>query len=342
MPKTSLNIAVVGATGVVGKALIKGLEKVDLPIGQCHFLASHDSAGKTVFFRGNAMTILDAHRFDFDGVDVAFFSAGSAVSETLVPVAVQAGALVIDNTSHFRGDSSVPLIVPEVNGDLLTDLPESGIIANPNCSTIQLVVALKPLLALGEPRRLVVSTYQSQSGAGHSAMERLMQQTQRYFAGVKNDPLHVPAAFNVSPVIDDLFDEHGYSIEELKMENETRRLLGREDLAVSATCVRVPTLVGHGESVSVEFDHPIDLKVVKKLWNKAPGLDYSPESLTPFHAEGDATVRVGRLRSDSSDAAWIHFWVVADNVLKGAATNALQIAELLKLALLEKAKSKAK
>ncbi|MES2985091.1 MAG: aspartate-semialdehyde dehydrogenase [Pseudomonadota bacterium] len=331
----SYKIAVVGATGNVGREILATLAQRNFPVGEVVALASRNSAGKQVSFGENK--ILDVQvldDYDFRGTDIALFSPGSAVSKIHAPRAAAAGCVVIDNTSHFRMDPNVPLVVPEVNAHALKNFRESNIIANPNCSTIQMVVALKPLHAVNPIKRVVVSTYQSVSGAGKDAMDELYEQTKGLFVHSTIEPKKFSKriAFNVIPQID-VFMENGMTKEEWKMVEETKKILDAS-IKVSATCVRVPVFVGHSESVNIEFTNPMTIEQVYDLLEDAEGvlvIDRREAGgyITPVEAVGEDAVYVSRVRKDETLENGINMWVVSDNLRKGAALNAVQIAEAL-------------
>jgi len=331
------NVAVVGATGAVGRTMLEILAERSFPAGAVHAVASERSVGRRVPFAGRELEVMPLGDFDFRGVDVALFSAGGSTSLEHAPRAAAAGALVIDNTSAFRRDEDVPLVVPEVNPKEIAKRPR-GIIANPNCSTIQMVVALAPLHRRARIRRIVVATYQSVSGAGNRAMDELRRTSADALAGKAVVPGPVfphPIAFNCLPQID-VFEGDGYTKEEHKMAFETRKIFGDPSIGVSATCVRVPVLVGHAEAVNVEFEKPISPEEARELLAKAPGVelvDAPGERLYPMQAScaGRDPVLVGRIRRDPSQANTLDMWIAADNLRKGAALNAVQIAELLLL-----------
>lgn len=325
------SVAVLGATGLVGRAMIRTLEKRNFPVSELRLLASQKSAGTKIDFCGNAIVVQDARDADFTGVEIALFSAGSTVAKTYVDRAVSAGAVVIDNSSAFRMDADVPLIVPEVNPEEIHN--NRGIIANPNCSTIQLVVALKPLLSLGIDH-VFVSTYQAVSGMGWKGVEAIAAgEAVEDFFPVPGNHRHLPLKYNVLPQCDE-FIENGYTKEEMKVLNESRKILGIPDLKVSPTAVRVPVLYGHSESVAVRFTNPVSIEEIRRRLADAPGIIIADEPDDgvyphPRMAEGSGNVYVGRIRKDVSDPNTVMMFVVADNVLKGAAWNAVQIAELL-------------
>ncbi|RKD24284.1 aspartate-semialdehyde dehydrogenase [Ammoniphilus oxalaticus] len=334
------NVALVGATGAVGTQILGLLEERNFPIGKLKCLSSARSAGATLTFKGETVTIEEATPESFEGVDIALFSAGGSVSKALANEAVKRGAVVIDNTSAYRMDPEVPLVVPEVNMDHAKE--HKGIIANPNCSTIQMVVALKPLLDEYGLDRIVVSTYQAVSGAGSRAIDDLKNQTEAALAGkeVKGEILPVgslpkkhPMAFNAIPQID-VFEDNGFTAEEMKMINETKKIFGDDQIKVAATCVRVPVLFGHSESVYIETKKPFEVEDVKELLTNFEGItvvDQPAEQAYPLatDAAGKKEVFVGRIRKDLSYSNGLHMWVVCDNLIKGAAWNAVQIAENL-------------
>jgi aspartate-semialdehyde dehydrogenase len=328
-----MKVAVVGATGAVGREMIKTLAERGFPVSEAVALASGRSAGAEISFgEKTVLKVRDLDRYDFAGTALALFSPGAAVSAVHAPRAVAAGCLVIDNTSQFRMEPGVPLVVPEVNGRMLAKRPKSGIIANPNCSTIQMVLALKPLHDIAKVKRVVVATYQSVSGAGKEAMDELWTQTRGLFV---NDPplaeqFTKPIAFNVIPHIDAFMDD-GATKEEWKMAVETRKILD-PDIQVIATCVRVPVMIGHGEAVHVEFERPITEKQARDALREAPGitvLDHREDGgyATPIEIAGEDSVFVSRIRRDPTVPHGLAFWCVGDNLRKGAALNAVQIAE---------------
>jgi aspartate-semialdehyde dehydrogenase len=332
------NVAIVGATGAVGEQILKLLGERDFPIQQLKLLASARSAGNKVVFKGEELTIEEATPESFEGVEIALFSAGGDISKALVPEAVKRGVICIDNTSAYRMDPEVPLVVPEVNLAKVSD--HKGIIANPNCSTIQMVVALKPLQDKYGVNRVIVSTYQAVSGAGAKAVSETMRQTKAVLDGQAANPEILPVgslpkkhqiAFNAIPQIDK-FHENGFTLEELKMINETKKIMGDESIDVTATCVRIPVAYGHSESIYVELDSDFDVEEVKQLLAQSPGIvvEDDPENqLYPLatSATGKLDTFVGRIRRDLSNPRALNMWVVSDNLLKGAAWNAVQIAE---------------
>jgi aspartate-semialdehyde dehydrogenase len=330
-------LAVVGATGNVGREFLKILDERAFPADELVALASPSSIGREVSFGENkVLKVRNLADFDFAGIDIVLSSPGSKVSAVHSPRAGAAGAVVIDNTSRFRMDPDVPLVVPEVNPDAIAGYRKRNIIANPNCSTIQMVMALKPLLDLAPVKRVVVATYQSTSGAGKAAMDELFNQTRGIYVneppGARRENFTKQIAFNVIPHVD-VFMDDGSTKEEWKMGVETRKILGA-DIAVSATCVRVPTFVGHAEAINVEFDAPVSEDAARNALANAPGVavvDHRVDEgyVTPAECVGEDPVYVSRIRTDPTVDYGINLWVVADNLRKGAALNAIQIAEVL-------------
>ncbi|UTW13269.1 aspartate-semialdehyde dehydrogenase [Marinobacterium rhizophilum] len=328
------NVAVVGATGLVGEAMIELLESRGFPVENLYPLGSDNSAGSVIYFNGKSRRVENLADFDFSKVQIALFSAGSDVAAEYAPVAVEAGAVVIDNSSCFRDEPEVPLIVPEVNAERIHE--HNGIIANPNCSTIQMLVAIAPIYRSVGIRRINVATYQAVSGGGRKAVEELARQTALLLNAQEIDTQIFPKqmAFNVLPQIDS-FDDSGYTREELKMVNETRKILEDDDIGVNPTCVRVPVFFGHSEAVHVETRDQISAIEVREMLQMAPGVEVVDEAVaggwaTPVtEATGKDAVFVSRIREDLSCENGIDLWVVSDNVRKGAALNAVQIAELL-------------
>ena len=328
---SGLTIAVAGATGAVGREMLRALEQVDIPVAKVRALASQRSKGKTVRFRDETITVSVLTNDAFSGVDLALFSAGATRAKQFAPAAVERGAVVIDNSSAFRMDPAVPLVVPEVNP---TDCSNHrGIIANPNCSTIQLVLPLKVLSDEPGLERVVVSTYQSASGAGQSGIEELLDGSRAMLNNKEPEAKTFPhpLPFEVLPHIGD-FTASGYTSEELKMTFESRKILGLPELDLSATCVRVPVLRGHSEAVTVDLPRPVDVSWIRDRFRKMPGLvvqDEPDRNIYPLArvAEDRNETFVGRIRLDIERPKTVHFWVVSDNLLKGAATNAVQIAE---------------
>ena len=335
MRKENYNIAIAGATGAVGEQMREVLEEREFPVGDLRLLASERSAGQFLPFCGRQRRVDVLTENSFDNIDIALFSAGGSVSARFAPAAVSAGAVVIDNTACFRMAPDVPLVVPEVNASAIGDYKARRIIANPNCSTIQMVVALKPIHEAARIKRVVVSTYQSVSGAGRQAMEELSEQVAALFNGKEVEKKKFPhqIAFNCIPHID-LFMEDGYTKEEWKMIHETRKILEEPALAVTATTVRVPVFCSHSESVNVETEKKLTTAEVKALLRQAPGVivaDEPENHLYPLalDATGKDAVYVGRIREDPSVQNGINLWIVSDNLRKGAALNAVQIAEIL-------------
>ena len=332
----SFNVAVVGATGAVGETMLSILAERNFPVSKVHAVASHRSAGARVQYGSKYLVVEDLDTFDFDGIDIGLFSPGASVSAVHAPRAAASGCIVIDNTSHFRYDDDIPLVVPEVNPDAVADYRNRNIIANPNCSTIQMLVALKPIEDAVGIERINVATYQAVSGTGKEAIEELAMQT----ANLLNTKPITPSvyakqiAFNCLPHID-TFQDNGYTKEEMKLIWETRKILGREDIAVNPTCVRVPVFYGHSEAVHIETRGKISAEEVTLLLGNAPGvvvLDGRADGAYPTavtEAAGTDPVFVGRIREDLSHPRGIDLWVVSDNVRKGAALNSVQIAEIL-------------
>ncbi len=326
-------VAIAGATGAVGDAMRTILEEREFPVEEVRFLASHRSEGKKLTFRGEEISVQVLGNDSFRGIDLALFSAGSAISKEFAPAAVKAGAVVVDNSSAFRMEEDVPLVVPEVNPEEIAN--HRGIIANPNCSTIQMVVALKPLHDKWRLSRIVVSTYQSVSGTGRRAMAELEEQVRSWVEGKKLEcqVYPHPIAFNCLPHID-VFLENHYTKEEMKMVQETQKIMKLPNLPVNATAVRVPVMVGHSESVYAEFEEEVSSEEATLLLKEAPGVevvDDPGKNVYPLaiDAEGKDPCYVGRIRVDLYNRRALSFWVVADNLRKGAALNAIQIAEEL-------------
>ncbi|KGX93121.1 aspartate-semialdehyde dehydrogenase [Pontibacillus halophilus JSM 076056 = DSM 19796] len=343
MADTNLyHVAVVGATGAVGQKIIETLEDRDFPIEKLTLLSSSRSAGAKVSYKGEELTVEEATPDSFEGIDLALFSAGGSVSKQLAPEAVKRGAVVVDNTSAYRMDEEVPLVVPEVNESDIRS--HKGIIANPNCSTIQMVAALQPLREAYGLSRVLVSTYQAVSGAGNEAVDELREQSKQMLEGnneveasvlpVKGDEKHFPIAFNALPQIDK-FEDNGYTFEEMKMINETKKIMHMAELPVSATCVRLPFFTSHAESVYIEVEQDgLTVEDLHGQLNDAPGITLMDDPAsqtypTPLDAEGKRDVFVGRVRKDPDHDRGFHLWVVSDNLLKGAAWNTVQIAESL-------------
>lgn len=330
----SYKVAIVGATGSVGREILTTLHERQFPASEIIPLASSRSKGQTVAYGDKDIVIQDLASFDFTGVDIVLSSAGAKISADFAPRAAAAGAVVIDNTSHFRMDPDVPLVVPEVNPEAIADYKKKNIIANPNCSTIQMVVALKPLHQVAPIKRVVVSTYQSVSGAGKEGMDELFNQTRSIFMNSSLEPNKFPKqiAFNVVPQIDD-FMEDRMTKEEWKMVVETKKILDPK-IKVCANCVRVPVFIGHSEMINVEFEQEITVEQALAAWQKAKGitsidLESDMGFVTPVEIQGEDDVYVSRLRYDPTVEYGLNFWCVSDNLRKGAALNAVQIAEIL-------------
>ncbi|MFZ9479153.1 MAG: aspartate-semialdehyde dehydrogenase [Gammaproteobacteria bacterium] len=331
------NVAVLGATGLVGDTMIKVLEERKFPVKQLFPLASNRSLGKDVEFNGKKIPVIDVETFDFAQADIGLFSAGGEVSRLYAPKAAAAGCVVIDNTSEFRYDDDIPLVVPEVNPEAIKQFTQRRIIANPNCSTIQMLVALKPLHDAARIERINVATYQSVSGAGKEAVDELAEQTVALMSGkgpVKPKVVAAQIAFNVVPQIDK-FQDNGYTKEEMKMFWETRKIFADPDIKVNATTVRVPVFFGHSEVVNIETARKLTVPEARKLLEAAPGvkvIDTRKPGGYPtaaVEAANDDRVFVGRIREDISHERGLNLWIVSDNIRKGAATNSVQIAEIL-------------
>lgn len=328
-------VAIAGATGNVGREVLNILHERNFPVDDVVALASSRSEGREVSFGDQDIKVQDMAKFDFKGVDIVLSSPGGAVSAKYSPIAAKAGAVVIDNTSHFRMDPDVPLIVPEVNPEAIKDHTKRNIIANPNCSTIQMVVALKPIHDAAKIKRVVVSTYQSVSGSGKEAMDELFNQTKGVFMNATPAPSVYPKqiAFNVIPQIDTFMDD-GMTKEEWKMVVETRKILD-PSIKVCASCVRVPVFVGHSEMINVELENELSAAQAKQIWREFEGvsvIDLDNEEIeyvTPQEVQGEDDVYVSRVREDISVENGLNFWCVSDNLRKGAALNTVQIAELL-------------
>ncbi len=329
-------VAVAGATGVVGRQMLETLEARDFPVARLKPLASERSKGKKVPFKGEMIDVEVLSDDSFDDVDIALFSAGGGTSKRFAPSAAKAGAVVVDNSSAWRMDPEVPLVVPEVNPEAIAK--HNGIIANPNCSTIQMVVVLKPLHDAARIRRVVVSTYQAVSGAGIAAITELQEQTKALLEGREYPPKEFPhqIAFNIIPQIpqSDAFVDNGYTTEEMKMVNETKKILGDDNVAVTATTTRVPVITGHSESVNVETERKLTADEARALLAKAPGVVVEDDPAAQRYplattAAGKGETFVGRIREDVSHPSALDMWIVSDNLLKGAALNAVQIAEKL-------------
>ena len=328
-----MNIAIVGATGNVGRKLIEVLEKKKFPITELFLVASSKSEGKKISFSGKEHTVIDLEKFDFSKVKVAFFAAGSAIAEKWAHIAAEK-TIVIDNSKFFRKDPDIPLIVPEVNSKELIHVKNKNIIANANCSVIPLVVALKPLHDLYNIKRIVVSTYQSVSGAGKDPMDELLSQTQEFFQNKKLESKYFTKqiAFNAIPHIDS-FLEDGYTKEEQKTNDEVKKILDNK-IKITSTCVRIPVMVSHSLSVNVEFNKKYNLNEIKNVLSTSPGCKMVDEHkdggyITPVDAENKFETFISRIREDKSQPNTINLWIVSDNLLKGAALNAVEIAESL-------------
>jgi len=334
------NVAVVGATGAVGEQIIRLLESRNFPIAQLKLLSSARSAGSVLKFKGQDIVLEEAKPESFDGVEIALFSAGGDVSKALIPAAIERGTICIDNTSAYRMDPETPLVVPEVNVDKINE--HKGVIANPNCSTVQMVQTLKPLYDRFGISRIIVSTYQAVSGAGAKAIDEMLRQSQDILSNGETTPAILPVsslpvkhqiAFNAIPQIDKFMD-NGFTFEEIKMINETKKIFDDESIEVTATCVRIPVVFGHSESVYVELKDDFEMSEVFSLLADAPGIvlqDNPAEQVYPLasNAAGKLETFVGRVRRDLSNPRALNMWIVSDNLLKGAAWNAVQIAEYI-------------
>ena len=325
-----MDVAIVGATGNVGRKIIEVLEKKNFPIDNLYFIASSKSAGSKLKFKDKEIEVENLETFDFSKAKITFFSAGGKISEKYVPLAAK-HSVVIDNSSHFRMDQDVPLIVPQVNSHDLKDI-KKNIIANPNCSTAQLVIVLKPLHDLFKIKRVVISTYQSTSGAGKAPMDELVEQTKLSLENKKITSRNFTKqiAFNAIPHID-MFVNDGYTKEEIKMVDETKKILDKS-IELTATCVRIPVMVSHAESLNIEFEKPFTLEKIHKVLNNAEGCKVLDERknggyITPVEAEGKNETFISRIRKDNSNKNTINLWCVSDNLLRGAALNSVEIAE---------------
>ena len=325
-----MNIAIVGATGNVGRKILEVLEKKNFPINNLYFVASSKSAGVKLKFKDREIEVENLETFDFSKSDIAFFSAGGKISEKYVPIAAK-NSIVIDNSSFFRMDPDVPLIVPQVNSDEIRNI-KKNIIANPNCSTAQLVIILKPLHDLFKIKRVVISTYQSTSGAGKMPMDELIEQTKLSLENKKivSKNFTKQIAFNAIPHIDSFADD-GYTKEELKMVNETKKILD-QNIQLTATCVRIPVLISHAESINIEFEKEFNLKKISEALKKADGCEVVDERkdggyITPIESAGKNETFISRIRKDNSNKNSVNLWCVSDNLLRGAALNAVEIAE---------------
>ncbi len=326
-----MNLAIVGATGNVGRKILEVLEKKNFPIDNLYFVASSKSAGSKLKFKGNEIEVKNLENFDFSKANITFFSAGGKISEQYVPTAAQE-SIVIDNSSFFRMDPDVPLIVPQVNSNDIKNM-KKNIIANPNCSTAQLVIILKPLHDLFKIKRVIISTYQSTSGAGKAPMDELIEQTKLSLENKKivSKNFTKQIAFNAIPHIDTFADE-GYTKEELKMVNETKKILDK-NIEITATCVRIPVLVSHAESINIEFENEFTIEKIRNALNSAEGCVVIDERkdggyITPLEAEGKNETFISRIRKDNSNNKAVNLWCVSDNLLRGAALNAVEIAEV--------------
>ncbi len=335
MKKAKYNVAVVGATGAVGNEMVSTLEKRKFPVDHLKLLASSRGAGTKMEFNGKSCKVEVLDENSFKGIDIGLFSAGGSVSQKFAPIAGNTGCVVIDNTSAFRMDPQVPLVVPEVNAHAIAGYPKKNIIANPNCSTIQMVVALKPIHNVARIKRVVVSTYQSVSGTGKRAIKELESQTLAIYnqQEVKKEVYPHQIAFNCLPHID-VFLDNGYTKEEMKMVNETKKIMEDDSIRVTATTVRVPVFYGHSEAVNIETEKKLTADEVREILSEAPGvvvMDNPKKSEYPLaiYAAGKDETFVGRIREDESIPNGINMWIVSDNIRKGAALNAVQIAEIL-------------
>ena len=325
-----MNLAIVGATGNVGRKILEVLEKKNFPIDNLYFVASSKSAGSKLKFKGKEIEVQNLETFDFSKANITFFSAGGKISEQYAPIAAQQ-SVVIDNSSFFRMDPDVPLIVPQVNSNDIKNM-KKNIIANPNCSTAQLVIILKPLHDLFKIKRVIISTYQSTSGAGKAPMDELLEQTKLSLENKKivSKNFTKQIAFNAIPHIDTFGDE-GYTKEELKMINETKKILDK-NIEITATCVRIPVLVSHAESINIEFENEFTIEKIRNALNSAEGCVVIDERkdggyITPLEAEGKNETFISRIRKDNSNNKAVNLWCVSDNLLRGAALNAVEIAE---------------
>jgi len=326
-----MNLAIIGATGNVGRKTIEILEQSNISFDKIYLVASKKSVGKKILFKGKKILVESLDDYNFSKAEITFFAAGSEISKKWAKDASKK-TVVIDNSSYFRMEKDIPLVVAEVNSEMLKN--HNNIISNPNCSVMQMVLVLKPLHDEFKIKRIIVSTYQAVSGAGKASMDELFSQTKEFLEGkkIKSKNFTKQIAFNLIPHID-VFSDNGYTKEELKMINETKKILDK-NIEVTATCVRVPVKTSHSESINIEFENSYDLENVIKILNKAPGCKVVDEQkdggyITPIEAEGDYTTYISRIRKDSSNNKAINIWVVSDNLLKGAALNTVQIAEIL-------------
>ena len=331
----AFKVAVAGATGAVGQQMVACLQERNFPVSQLRPLASERSLGRQVTFQGREIPVEVLTKDSFNGIDIALFSAGGSISKEFGPLAAAAGAVVVDNSSAWRMDPQVPLVVPEVNPQDIAQYRQKGIIANPNCSTIQMVVVLKPLHDVARLKRVVVSTYQAVSGTGQKAVEELASQVRALFTNeeLKVKVYHHRIAFNIFPHID-VFLENGYTNEEMKMVNETKKIMGDDSIQVTATTARVPVFYGHSEAVNIETERKLTAQQARQILDAAPGVKVVDDPGAnlypmPLDAAGQDLTLVGRIREDFSLPNGLNLWVVADNIRKGAATNAVQIAEIL-------------
>ena len=332
----TVDVAVVGATGAVGEVMMEILEQRDFPVGKLYLLASERSAGSRLQFKGQSIVVEDLAKFDFSQVQIGLFSAGGSISAEFAPKAAEQGCVVIDNTSHFRRDEDIPLVVPEVNGHRIADYKNRGIIANPNCSTIQMLVALKPIQDAVGISRINVATYQAVSGAGKRAIEELATQTAKLLNAqpIETEAFPQQIAFNAIPYIGD-FLENGYTMEEMKMVWQTQKIFEDQSIMVNPSCVRVPVFYGHSEAVHIETKAPLSAAEAKELLAAAEGVELIDDQVNPDFptavrdSAGTDPVFVGRVREDISIDNGLNLWIVSDNVRKGAALNSIQIAEVL-------------
>ena len=330
------HVAILGVTGAVGQTMLNILEAQHFPVAKLYPLATERSAGKTIKFKGETLTVIDANTFDFSQAQIGLFSAGGAASKHFAPIAAKAGCVVIDNTSYFRQDHDVPLVIPEVNAHAIADYKNRNIIANPNCSTIQMLVALKPIHDAVGISRINVVTYQSVSGTGREAIETLRRETHSLINGqpLTSGTYPTQIAFNLIPHIDD-FESNGYTREEMKMVRETKKILQDNEILVNATAVRVPVYYGHSEAIHIETKNKLSAEDARRLLSNAPGVIVKDEQIaggypTPaIDAQGSDAVFVGRIREDISHPLGLNLWVVSDNIRKGAALNSIQIAQRL-------------
>ncbi len=330
------DIAILGATGMVGESMLTILAERNFPVNKVYALASEKSEGQTVLFGKKNLEVLDVAKFDFSQVQIGLFSAGASTSAKYAPIAAAAGCVVIDNTSQFRNDEDIPLVIPEINANRIADYKKRNIIANPNCSTIQMLVALKPIYDVAGIKKITVATYQSVAGTGRAAISELIQQSTMLLNGRPITPkiYSQQIAYNVLPHIDD-FLPNGFTKEEIKMIAETHKILEDDKIIVNPTAVRVPVVCGHSEAVTIEMSRPLSASAAKKLLANAPGVKVvdAPDKLeypTPItHGVGSDEVFVGRIRNGIDDELTLNLWIVCDNVRKGAALNSIQIAEVL-------------